>query len=627
MTRLFQPRRWADAFDGWLTAPVPGAAGRLGLYRIAFAVFYLWRSSFIDERDVADLSRAFHRPIFLAAFWPSSLPEPLLQILAAALVASLVLLMVGLQTRCATVAVLILGILLETAHARVDHSRGAIFLCAFIPLSMLPACAWGDVFSLDAALARRRGRAGVRVGDGSARYVIPGRVNHVLLVALFALAAISKLRGVWLSNPGVMGDIVKNEVLLAATWRLPVWPAAPLVEMSPLIPPLLTWGVLLFEGSFALSLLPKLRPLFVASALVFHAANALWFVVSFTPILAVYGLLMDRPAFRARPGSSEVTAPVGSRRPIGLAAASAVVALGLAVLWHRPEVRSLLNLGGHVDQRTIWYPVLVATIVWLPLTVRRAVAGGARRARSSARRVGRGLASAPGRFAYRVAVRRLQRRWPLPASIESCGNYRIAMDLVGPSAVVYSVGVGQNVRFDEALVARSGCVVHLFDPTPIALRFAAEIPDRPALLFHPWGVWVEDGPRRFYFKNADAGEHQNLSITNLFHTDESVTCPCYRLATIMSELGHTHVDLLKMDIEGAALPVLGDMLDSGIRPGQIVFELERGMTPLRAFHRDVDLLLSRLESEGYTLHFLSRPDASRYNLVFLAVGRSRAGRG
>lgn len=49
--------------------------------------------------------------------------------------------------------------------------------------------------------------------------------------------------------------------------------------------------------------------------------------------------------------------------------------------------------------------------------------------------------------------------------------------------------------------------------------------------------------------------------------------PVRRLGTIMSELGHTRLDLLKMDIEGAEFAVVRDMLSSRIEVDQLVVEV------------------------------------------------------
>ena len=40
----------------------------------------------------------------------------------------------------------------------------------------------------------------------------------------------------------------------------------------------------------------------------------------------------------------------------------------------------------------------------------------------------------------------------------------------------------------------------------------------------------------------------------------------------MRELGHSNIDILKMDIEGAEYTVIDDIINSGIRPLQILIE-------------------------------------------------------
>ena len=45
---------------------------------------------------------------------------------------------------------------------------------------------------------------------------------------------------------------------------------------------------------------------------------------------------------------------------------------------------------------------------------------------------------------------------------------------------------------------------------------------------------------------------------------------------MMRDLGHDHLDVLKMDIEGAEYAVLDDMLQSDILPDQLLVEFHHG---------------------------------------------------
>ena len=46
------------------------------------------------------------------------------------------------------------------------------------------------------------------------------------------------------------------------------------------------------------------------------------------------------------------------------------------------------------------------------------------------------------------------------------GGYCVDPSLIPPDAVVYSVGVGEDISFDLSLIEQYGFIVHAFDPTP-----------------------------------------------------------------------------------------------------------------------------------------------------------------
>jgi Methyltransferase FkbM domain len=84
--------------------------------------------------------------------------------------------------------------------------------------------------------------------------------------------------------------------------------------------------------------------------------------------------------------------------------------------------------------------------------------------------------------------------------------------------------------------------------------------------------------------------------TSIYPKTNGTKLPVKRLATIMKELGHTRLDVLKMDIEGDEYDVLRDIADIPIR--QILVEMH---TPTKS-----ELLLSwlaraRMFLRGYKL--------------------------
>jgi len=155
--------------------------------------------------------------------------------------------------------------------------------------------------------------------------------------------------------------------------------------------------------------------------------------------------------------------------------------------------------------------------------------------------------------------------------------------------------VGEDVTFDLGLIERFGCVVHTFDPTPRAIAFAAE---RTAaeLRFHfyPVGLWSENTTLRFFAPRDPA--HVSHSVVNLQRTSEYFEASCRSIPSLMIELGHERIDLLKLDIEGAEHRVVRSLLEAGIRPAVLCLEIDQPVKP-RTFWRTV----RRIRGAGYAL--------------------------
>ncbi len=162
-------------------------------------------------------------------------------------------------------------------------------------------------------------------------------------------------------------------------------------------------------------------------------------------------------------------------------------------------------------------------------------------------------------------------------------------DVFSSKSVCYCVGAGEDISFDVELIKKYGCEVYTIDPTPRSLAHfnyikkeisAGKTPftksAKPApyiamasqlakLHFLPIGVWDSDSVMRFYVpQNVD---HISHSILNIQKTDAFFEAPCKKISTIMQELGHDHIDLLKLDIEGSEYRVLENIVLEGVSVG------------------------------------------------------------
>jgi FkbM family methyltransferase len=165
--------------------------------------------------------------------------------------------------------------------------------------------------------------------------------------------------------------------------------------------------------------------------------------------------------------------------------------------------------------------------------------------------------------------RRLIRRLGLVrrADIEMLGNpyggYRVPSSLLDERSVCYLVGTGEDISFDLALIERFGCEVHAFDPVPRAAAYVERAgADEPRHHFMPVGLWSEDTTLSFHAPVQEG--YVSHSATNLQDTEAAFQAPVRSVASVMRELGHDHLDLLKISAEGSEFEILDHILTTGI---------------------------------------------------------------
>jgi FkbM family methyltransferase len=151
-------------------------------------------------------------------------------------------------------------------------------------------------------------------------------------------------------------------------------------------------------------------------------------------------------------------------------------------------------------------------------------------------------------------------------------GYVIPDGMPGENWICYCAGLGESIAFELDLIERYRCVVHAFDPTPRSVSFVGPLAEAdPRLNLHPVGLWSDDTEKTFWAPRDQS--HISHSIDNLQGSDSFFVAPCRRVSTVMQELGHDRIDLLKLDIEGAEYGVLDSLEEDGIHPRLILVEM------------------------------------------------------
>jgi len=200
---------------------------------------------------------------------------------------------------------------------------------------------------------------------------------------------------------------------------------------------------------------------------------------------------------------------------------------------------------------------------------------------------------------------RLEPAPPLVRLGSDYGGWVVPAGLVGTSWICYCAGAGLDVSFELGLIASCGCRVWSFDPAEESRRYVERLAATNELLnFRQLALWWTDAGVRMY-RAADES-HCSLSAANLQGSERWLEAPGRSLESLMEELGHERVDLLKADLEGSEYEVLDPetIADAGVRV--LCFELH-ATTPAKkalAFldgFRDAGFRPLHRELERFTL--------------------------
>lgn len=151
------------------------------------------------------------------------------------------------------------------------------------------------------------------------------------------------------------------------------------------------------------------------------------------------------------------------------------------------------------------------------------------------------------------------------------GGWHLPSELIQSDWLVYDFGVGDDISFDIALVERHGCAIHAFDPTPESIAFM-EDKSLPGFQFHPVGVWDDDTIIKFWKPSSD--DSISHSADNLRRSSEYVEVEMRTIKTLAAELGHEHIDFIKMDVKGAEQRVIPNLIHDGFRPTLLCLEYD-----------------------------------------------------
>ncbi len=139
------------------------------------------------------------------------------------------------------------------------------------------------------------------------------------------------------------------------------------------------------------------------------------------------------------------------------------------------------------------------------------------------------------------------------------------------NSIIYSFGVGEDISFDLGLIKKFDLQIYAFDPTPKSIKWVKSQKTPVNFKLHEYGLSDKNGEVTFFPpKNPN---HVSATLLDRPETKENAyNVPVKNLKTILKELNHSCIDLLKIDIEGAEYSVIDNIIESKIEIKQLLIE-------------------------------------------------------
>jgi len=208
------------------------------------------------------------------------------------------------------------------------------------------------------------------------------------------------------------------------------------------------------------------------------------------------------------------------------------------------------------------------------------------------------------------------------------GGWYIPTDIkLDENSIVYSAGVGEDISFDLLLSNKYNSNVILIDPTKRAIKHYKEIwtyfktkewkfsgdiqndykeniidltVNFDKITYIKKGLWKEKSKMKFFQQTNPKYVSQSLKKemfgTNFYEVEVN------SIKNLMIDNNHNKIDLLKVDIEGAEIEVINQMMDDKIYPKYLCIEFDLFLKRKDPQNKTVKLI-HRLQLEGYKILF------------------------
>lgn len=209
------------------------------------------------------------------------------------------------------------------------------------------------------------------------------------------------------------------------------------------------------------------------------------------------------------------------------------------------------------------------------------------------------------------------------------GGWYLCCSMLTENSHVLSLGAGEDISFDAEIANKYGCSVDIFDPTPKAVKHFSKLKQqigkkslvgyskigaqdirsydltnvsKRQISFFPKAVWTNKGRVQFFVPlNKNSVSHTITGYNSKSNEGrKSIQVDCIDILDVQIE----KYEVLKLDIEGAEIPVLKRLIentDIAKLPKQILVEFDELQIPEFKNFWDVYSFDKDIRKIGYQL--------------------------
>lgn len=232
---------------------------------------------------------------------------------------------------------------------------------------------------------------------------------------------------------------------------------------------------------------------------------------------------------------------------------------------------------------------------------------------------------------------KLDHKLPVISLGTQYGGWKVPEGFLDEQSICYFAGAGIDISFDVEVAKMFGSKIYIIDPTPVAKQHYEELIEKTRhgekleinrkrglfyetdsktlelLSYQNVGIWSEDTSIKFY----EPGNNKTMvshSIVNLHGTASYFEAEVVKISTLMKRLGHSHIDFLKIDIEGAEYEVIQSIVDENLDVGVLGIEFDEIHHPMdKNSLKRIEEAVRKLRDKGFLVVDID----THFNITFV----------